>query len=210
MQNVQIIQPYFYSIPDDTLFLVNLLDVREFTHNEELFVHQDYMKDKGGCAFHGTAEEIKHYQVVLKKKKDHWAALTVIGSWDYTPLFSDSFHEFVPIKLCQATRLRHLSVKTPLPFDLDTILYVFPRDVMNLVGQYILSYRVPVKDIILFRNQAWLKEDTFLGIGDLIPQWATVSNAKKKFTLCVLAPTVLREYVAKPKYSISCNLIVKS
>lgn len=81
---------------------------------------------------------------------------------------------------------------------------------MNLVGQYILSYRVPVKDIILFRNQAWLKEDTFLGIGDLIPQWATVSNAKKKFTLCVLAPTVLREYVAKPKYSISCNLIVKS
>lgn len=32
-------------------------------------MHQDYMKDKGGCAFHGTAEEIKHYQVVLKKKK---------------------------------------------------------------------------------------------------------------------------------------------
>lgn len=209
----EIVESKFVKIPNGTLCVVPLGSVACYSYGAALryLLHED---EENLTVFRGSAKTADDNQIILKKERDHWSALTVIPrlrALRFSETYTFEKHKFVPIKLCQATTLAELATTT-IPCGLQNILTFIHRDLLILITEYIITYRVPSNYIFLSEQseKAYLPYDTRLDIGDLEDKtWASISYSHNSYHLQVLPGTSLRKHFGISESAIPCKLFVR-
>lgn len=200
-EELTVIPTNFSRVVDGTAFDVALSQIRKCsTHG---YVIRESFPD-GPPVSRQVVEDLPDHYVTLQKQGNVWKTSTVIRHTrvleEADSLWSSQCHEFVPVQLCQPTLVNELQKWNKFPYHLELLLNAIPGDLVQLISQYIFTYRVLVSKI--FKDAAgdgYLINKARLEIGGLEDtKWAIVCCMEKKIHVYLPKGAAIKQHYGTP------------
>jgi hypothetical protein len=212
-------QSEFMRAPQGSIFYVSISDIVEmgpsYAIHESTLTHRYPTIWILGQAFehdledhqypYGTAIVNEDQEVALEKVGNKWRALTVIRQTRKmckNMFLQSDTHMYVPIVLAQAVKVCELTTMTSVPYHLDILhtLVHFPKDLLAIVSQYLFTYRIPVRNLIVGPDKTvYVPKYEPIEIGGLEDKcWALITYSYGAFRVRIEEKTQLYQHYQDP------------